>query len=34
MTDEVAGPTIIGITIFFALMVLVGFAARPGSKPN
>jgi Mn2+/Fe2+ NRAMP family transporter len=34
MTDEVAGPTIIGITIFFALMVLVGFAARPGSKPH
>ncbi len=28
MKDEVAGPTIIGITVFFGLMVLVGFAAR------
>ncbi len=29
MANPVAGPTIIGITIFFGLMVLVGFAARP-----
>ncbi len=29
MADPVAGPTIIGITVFFGFMVLVGFAARP-----
>lgn len=29
MSDPIAGPTIIGITIFFGLMVLIGFAARP-----
>jgi Mn2+/Fe2+ NRAMP family transporter len=29
MGDPVAGPTVIGIAVFFALMVLVGFAARP-----
>jgi Mn2+/Fe2+ NRAMP family transporter len=31
MIDPVAGPTIIGIAVFFGLMVLVGFAARPKS---
>ncbi len=34
MIDPVAGPTIIGITVFFALMVLVGFAARPKRLGN
>lgn len=29
MTDPVAGPTIVGIAVFFILMVIVGFAATP-----
>jgi Mn2+/Fe2+ NRAMP family transporter len=31
MADPIAGPTVIGIAVFFALMVVVGFSARPQS---
>ncbi|MCA9134627.1 MAG: divalent metal cation transporter, partial [Planctomycetales bacterium] len=32
MNDPVAGPTVLGIAVFFGLLVLVGFAATPHRK--
>lgn len=32
MSDPVAGPTIVGIAVFFGALTIAGFAARPGRK--
>ncbi len=34
MSDPVAGPTVVGIAVFFALMTLAGFAARPNRQQS